>query len=204
MEQRMEIFGHFTEIMPEKTEYLIISFSPTSFPLKQRWRANGLSADFIADYLRIFFVGYEDKESKKKKKNTAPIPVRSKNAVKYIANELLENTMKFHEPLLGYPHQAQIMFNLQIDKLIFQVSNTVSAKGRGKLDQVIQTLLTGDPQALYLEQMEANAMDNSEHYSGLGFLSMMCDYSAKIGWKITTICEDPLCYNVTTMVTLDL
>ena len=30
-------------------EYLTLAFSPTSAPLRSRWRNNGLSADFLAD-----------------------------------------------------------------------------------------------------------------------------------------------------------
>jgi hypothetical protein len=35
----------------DQGEYLKIGFSPTSIPIQQRWRNNGLSANFLADYL---------------------------------------------------------------------------------------------------------------------------------------------------------
>jgi hypothetical protein len=50
----IQTFGDFIEL-PASQEYLIIGFSPSSIPLKQRWRNNGLSADFMADYLATFF-----------------------------------------------------------------------------------------------------------------------------------------------------
>ena len=49
------IFGDFTERKDDHGEHLEIGFSPTSIPIQQRWRNNGLSADFLADYLSTFF-----------------------------------------------------------------------------------------------------------------------------------------------------
>jgi hypothetical protein len=48
------VLGNFIENLPPSQEYLILSFSPSSIPLKQRWRNNCLSADFLADYLSTF------------------------------------------------------------------------------------------------------------------------------------------------------
>ena len=92
----IQIFGDFIE-QPPSQEYLIIGFSPSSIPLKQRWRNNGLSADFLADYLTTFFPGNEDDPS------TIERQAEIKSAVSYIANELLENAMKFNDANLGVP-----------------------------------------------------------------------------------------------------
>ena len=35
-------------------EYLTLAFSPSSAPLRSRWRNNGLSADFLGDYVTTF------------------------------------------------------------------------------------------------------------------------------------------------------
>ena len=82
-----QIFGEFIEKKGERCEYLMIGFSPSSIPIQQRWRNNGLSADFLADYLSTFFPG-EDHASTERQ-------AAVKGAVSYIANELLENAMKF-------------------------------------------------------------------------------------------------------------
>lgn len=42
--------------LPPSQEFLLINFSSSSIPLNQRSRNNGLSADFIADYLTTFFL----------------------------------------------------------------------------------------------------------------------------------------------------
>ena len=46
-----KIFGNFKEnILSENNECLQLSFSPSSIPIQERWKRNGLSADFAADY----------------------------------------------------------------------------------------------------------------------------------------------------------
>ncbi len=192
-----EIHGHFIDGLPREVEYLMIGFSPSSIPLKQRWRTNGLSADFIADYLQTFFVGPREDRAN----GDVPIPVDSKNAVKYIANELLENAMKFHDDTHHY--QTKIMFHLCRDKLVFQVVNTIDQTGKDKFVKFIQALEHDDPYELYIRQMEANAQNDGSSHSGLGFLSMICDYSANLGWKFELIAKEPPVYAVTTMVSLD-
>ena len=82
-----QIFGEFIEQQGADGEYLKIGFSPTSLPIQQCWRNNGLSADFLADYLSTFFLG-EDATSAERQAEV-------KGAVSYVANELLENAMKF-------------------------------------------------------------------------------------------------------------
>ena len=58
-----EIYGDFQDDIPDSEQFLVISFSPSSIPLKQRWRNNGLSADFVADYLTTFFPINENEPS---------------------------------------------------------------------------------------------------------------------------------------------
>ena len=48
--------GDFPQSLPPSREYLILSFSPGSIPLQQRWHNNCLSADFLADYFGTFFL----------------------------------------------------------------------------------------------------------------------------------------------------
>lgn len=188
-----EVFGDFIEDLPEHAEYLIIGFSPTSVPLKQRWRNNGLSADFIADYMHTFFVSEDDQICRK-------VHAR-KNAVKYIANELLENAMKFSSQDAIFP--TRIAFHLLANKLIFNVVNSIPSETVDHFQKLLRRLESEDPNELYIRQMELNASEENNSYSGLGFLSMICDYSAKLGWKFETLPNtDPPVITVTTMATL--
>ncbi|UNU26762.1 DUF6272 family protein [Microcoleus vaginatus] len=188
-----QIFGHFIE-QPASQEYLIIGFSPSSVPLKQRWRNNGLSADFLADYLTTFFPGNQDEPS------TIERQAEIKSAVSYIANELLENAMKFNDETSEYP--IDIKLQLESDSVIFSVANSISPQDVDKFQAYIQQLLSSEPSELYIERLEKNAADESCTNSGLGLLTMLTDYTAKLGWKFQTLHKDPEVIAVTTMVQL--
>jgi len=194
-----QIFGDFIEEWDNDAEYLKVSFSPFSASLKQRWQTNGLSADFIGDYLQTFFVG----KPKNPSGINTPIPARSKNAVKYIANELLENAMKFSDQVSFSP--TKIALYLYNNQLIFYVTNSINPSNVDNFQAVLRELTHEDPHDLYFHRMEANASDENNTYSGLGFLSMICDYSAKLGWKFETINQTSVpIITVTTMVSLNI
>lgn len=189
----IQTFGDFID-WPASQEYLIIGFSPSSVPLKQRWRNNGLSADFLADYLTTFFPGNEDDPS------TIERQAEIKSAVSYIANELLENAMKFNDETSEYP--IDIKLQLESDGVIFSVANSIPPQAVGKFQAYIQQLLASEPSELYIQQLEKNAADERCMDSGLGLLTMLTDYSAKIGWKFQTVHKDPEVISLTTMVQL--
>ncbi len=104
-----ETFGDFIEQEGGSGEYLKIGFHPTSIPLQQRWRNNGLSADFLADYLSTFFPGEDDEALDKQ--------AEIRDAVNYIANELLENAMKYS--YTPSQHAVSIGMLLDQDKVRF-------------------------------------------------------------------------------------
>lgn len=188
-----QIFGNFIE-QAASQEYLIIGFSPSSVPLKQRWRNNGLSADFLADYLTTFFPGNQNEPS------TIERQAEIKSAVSYIANELLENAMKFNDETSEYP--IDIKLQLESDSVIFSVANSISPQAVDKFQAYIQQLLASEPSELYIELLEKNAADESCTNSGLGLLTMLTDYTAKLGWKFQTVHQEPEVIAVTTMVQL--
>ena len=191
----MKILGNFISEIPTQTEYLQIGFSPSSIPLKQRWQTNGLSADFISEYLDVFFVGQQVVQGEK-----FTISSEINDAVKYVANELLENAMKFSAPDSKIP--TRISFFLLDQQVIFHVVNAVTLDSADNLEVLIHAVLDSDPHELYLAKMEANAEESNGH-SGLGFLSMICDYSARLGWKFESPPDSPFII-VTTMVCLDI
>jgi hypothetical protein len=186
-----QIFGDFIADLPTSEEYLIIGFSPSSMPLKQRWRNNGLSADFIADYFTTFFPGNPDPDKVISMKDEV------KSAVSFIANELLENAMKFSDESSQYP--VTIQLNLKSNNLVFWVTNSITFQQAEKLQAFIQDLTLGDPGDLFIRQLEK---EPSQGESGLGLLTMVNDYQAKLGWKFETVQTDPLTIAVTTMVQL--
>ncbi len=189
-----QIFGEFNEILTPSQEYLVLQFSPSSIPLKQRWRNNGLSADFIAYYFMTFFPGSEENGDTDSKQ------AEIKGAVSYIANELIENAMKFNDETS--PHPISISLHLHQDKLIFLTTNSISPENVSDFQAYIQQLITSDTEELYISQLEKNAEDETCTASRLGVLTMINDYLAKVGWKFETVQEEQKIITVTTMVQL--
>jgi hypothetical protein len=188
-----QIFGNFIQNLPPSQEYLILSFSPSSIPLRQRWRNNCLSADFLADYLSTFFLS--DRHQQVDCDKQAEV----KSAVSYIANELLENAMKYGVEMSPFPISIQI--HLNPDLIIFQLTNSIPFSTTNQFQSYIATLLSCDPLNLYLTQLEKNALAENPEESGLGLLTMLNDYGAKLGWKFETLVQSTE-IAVTTMVQL--
>src|SRR4028118_839503 len=172
-----QIFGDFVESFPLAQDSLELTFTPHSLPLKKRWRSNRLSANFMADYFSNFLPVDEDDPAQKRRIK------ESKGAVSYVANELLENAIKFNDRGTNFKIKFGIHFigETEVTAVIF-ASNSVNSEGANKLKEFIKEILASDPNELYLQQLEKNAESESDT-SGLGLLTMINDYSAKIGWK---------------------
>jgi hypothetical protein len=189
-----QIFGYFVD-KPLSQDQLTLKFSPSSIPIKERWRNNGLSADFMADYLGTFVPKDDEDPASIQRQNEL------KGAASYIANELLENSMKYCDYRVKYP--VTIQLQLDADQIRFFVSNSISAESATSFISFIEELTNSDPNEMYFRQIENNAEDESGDSSGLGLLSMINDYSAMLGWKFQLIQEKPEIIAVTTMVQLN-
>lgn len=186
------IFGNFIEHEEGSGEYLKIGFSPTSIPIQQRWRHNGLSADFLADYLVTFFPG-EDPASAERQ-------AEIKGAISFMANELLENAMKFSYAPSHHPVSIEMF--LKADVISLYVTNCLDPRTIESFQQFIQRLLTEDTAELYMEQLERHAAKDSTGTSGVGFLTMLNDYHTTLAWKFEPLPEDDDGVTVTTMAQL--
>ncbi|NEP57471.1 MAG: ATP-binding protein [Symploca sp. SIO2G7] len=188
-----QLFGDFPEEILTNYKLLIMEFFIQSIP-PERWKQTRyLSIAFITDYLsNIFPVDEENIKSYQQQ-------LQMKSAASYIANELLENSMKFHYGAVNYPVRFGIGFIEQ--SLVFVGSNCTSPQNLESFTNFVQELTTSDIDELYFRQIEKGAEENSEE-SRLGFLSMINDYNAKLGWKIETLKEDPEIATITTMVQL--
>ncbi len=194
------VLGEFIEELPYAMEYLTIGFSPNDAPLKKRWENNGLSADFMAEYFRVFFIS---KQNYKMEEGSEIVLENLKDAVKYVANELLENAMKFQDEQLPIQEStARIILSLHSDKIIFSVTNYATEQQAQALQNYVTYLLSHDPHELYLQTMRNSAKLENQHSSGLGILSMICDYDAVLGWKFCAQNTQPPVVIITTMVTL--
>ena len=191
--EKSQVFGDYVE-RPQQDEHLTVGFSPSAIPIKKRWRNNGLSADYIANYLATFYpINAHEADSIDKL-------AEMKSAVSYIANELLENSMKYADTTALYP----ITLHTQIEnnKIRLFVVNSILASQAKNFQLFIRELLDSDPDELFIRKLEENAEDENTSSSGLGFLTMINDYSAKLGWKFDTVEKDSPVMTVTTMVEL--
>ncbi|MGB6298276.1 MAG: DUF6272 family protein [Rivularia sp. (in: cyanobacteria)] len=191
--EKAQIFGDYVE-RPQQDEHLTVGFSPSAIPVKKRWRNNGLSADYIANYLATFY------PIQASQPDSIDKLAQMKSAVSYIANELLENSMKYADTTALYP----ITLHTQIDnhKIRLFVDNSILASQAANFQKFIKELLNSDPDELFIRKLEENAEDENTSSSGLGFLTMINDYSAKLGWKFDIVEKDSPIMTVTTMVEL--
>ena len=167
--------------------------------IRRRWKNNRLSAQFIAEYFTAFLpVDEEDPVEARRIKE-------SKSAITYVANELLENAMKFNDEKSSFKVRLGIYFledmsidDREIAALLF-ATNSVTPESANKFQEFLAELLAADPEEFYVTQVEKSMEDEHSEASGLGFLTMINDYSAKLGWKFETIDKDPPIHTVTTM-----
>ena len=188
----IRLFGHFIERKDDEGEHLKIVFSPTALPIQQRWRNNGLSADFLADYLSTFFPG-DDRAAVERH-------AELKGAVSYVANELLENAMKFS--YAPSQHAISIAMYLEAEVISLYVTNSVDPHTVAAFQQAIARLLTEDIDTSYMEQLLHNAASDSGDGSSLGYLTMLHDYGVALAWKFAPSPQDPDVVTVTTMARL--
>ena len=62
------------------------------------------------------------------------------------------------------------------------VSNDTEAEVASRFQALIEEITSRDPGELLIERIEANAADENSSGSGLGLLTLMNDYGARLGW----------------------
>ena len=148
----------------------------------------------MADYLTTFFPANESDPS------SVARQADLKGAVSYIANELLENAMKFHDETANEP----IRFGIHLfqDLIVLFSINFISKTNFAPFRQVLEELTSADPEELYVRHLEKLAEEEDSHASGLGLITIMNDYLAKLGWKLEDSVSHSEEIEVTTMVQL--
>lgn len=180
-------YGDFTDLGSDQgCEGLTIVFSPSSISLKERWKNNSLSADFMADYVANFYSGETTEQVGRREE--------VKSALSFVANELIENAMKFSDADAG---PISIRLVMQDGALAFSSTNGTSVANAEKYQETVKNLLGGDIWEEYARR--ASVVGES---SGVGLLSMLTDYSAKIGWRF--LAQDARRVTVTTTVRIPL
>ena len=191
----IEVFGEFIEEFIPNSDFLELSFTSSSQANQRRWRNNRLSAHFVADYFANLLNSDENDLANEKRIKEI------KSTISYISNELLENAIKFHENTKIHQVKLGISFLEDTDTaIVIYAKNSIYSEKVQKYQAFINLLLTEDANELYVQQIETASAEEESKASGLGLLTLINDYSAKLGWKFEPESSQPEIIAVTTMV----
>lgn len=168
-----QLLGDVSQLS-DQCEYLTLAFSPLRVPLHSRWRNNGLSADFVGDYVTTFLPAEYTMVSPERQTEVRHI-------VTYIANELLENAMKYHDRDLDMP--IGLRLELADDHITVIVTNGVHPEQAQRYRAFVEQLLQEDARDLIVRRLEDTAAGDGTKMSCLGLLTMINDYGAKLSWR---------------------
>jgi hypothetical protein len=102
----------------------------------------------------------------------------ARHSIIYLVNELLENAIKFRSP-----GDVAIAGSLDSGNFELTVTNSASPEVASGFQALLAEVTTRDPGDLLIERIEANAADENSSASGLGILTLMNDYGARLGWN---------------------
>ncbi|MEB3042502.1 hypothetical protein CPT32_18570 [Rhizobium sophoriradicis] len=133
-------------------------------PLQLGWRHSGMTSDFIAEIMAMPY-------SRSKKDY-----LQAHHDIGYLSNELIENAVKFRQP-----GEILIEAGMVEGSFLIRVRNAIDSATASRFQQLLQRLQSREPGVLLLEQIETNAI-SSAGGSGLGLLTLLSDYDARMAW----------------------
>ena len=139
-------------------------------PLDLRWHHCATTSDFIAD---IFALPFRPSRNDYRE---------VRHNIGYLVNELIENAVKFHEP-----GEIRVEAAMDTDGFKVKVSNVISSDTATSFQALLTEITVGDPGDLLIERIEANAADPEASGSGLGLLTLMNDYGARLAWIFSPV-----------------
>lgn len=101
----------------------------------------------------------------------------ARHSIIYLVNELLENAIKFRSP-----GDIELHCALENGTFELRVRNLASHKVASGFQSLLAEVTSRDPGELLIERIEANAANETSSASGLGILTLMNDYGARLGW----------------------
>jgi hypothetical protein len=169
-----ESIGDFRDLTRGGARLSLVFYSG-GFPV--RWSQCSATAEYFAEY-------FADVHARRCADDTA----RNEfiGTLSYIVNELVENAVKF-----SMAETVEVTVCIEGDELVALVSNQILATTVDGLIVKFRGLVAGDPQEMLIARVEANANNPDAGVSGLGFLTMMADYGAKLGWSFVTVEDNP-------------
>lgn len=184
--------GNFLEDFPPLENTLNLQLSLLSDASENTWKIQRLVTNFLAD-------AYEQCHGQWQDDSQEPLSI-TKSSIGFIGNELLENAKKFH--LHGEHPGIELGIHVCRDQVMIFAGNTITADQSSSFQAFIRELLTSNPEQMYLEQVERSIESPELDMSGLGFLTMLNDYDAQLGWQFNPRKENPELVRVTSCVTI--
>jgi hypothetical protein len=175
--EQQEALGEFLSNPRPSSDFLTLNFTLSDEQRLLRWSNYGLSADFLGDYFASFFPGTCLEGELISRRDEV------KSMVSFIANELLENAVKYGVHTQALP--VTITLRLYEDTIVFEASNPTTDERVKNYRTFVQELLAGDATELYFRQLELTASSSGQ--SQMGVLTMINDYQARFGWSFTPL-----------------
>jgi hypothetical protein len=161
-------FGEAVALPARLERHLSLQFHTAHLPL--RWTHCSSTANFIsAYYAGLFRLEY-----------TAAQARDLTHSIGYLANELLENAVKFRTE-----GNVAVEAGLHGSEFVLRLANHISSETSAGFQALLEEITTGDPGDLLLQRIEANAADAQSSGSGLGLLTLMNDYGVHFCWTFT-------------------
>jgi hypothetical protein len=181
-----KIIGDYDDSFTADGRTITVSLFPES--CKIRWSQCSALADFLAAYFDSSFAASSDNADWRRE---------MMGTIAYIMNELVENAVKFTQH-----GRIEAGMDFSGEELVFIVRNFIKASSVASFEAVLDEIMCGNPSSILVRKVEQNASDEKARGSGLGFLSIMSDYNAKLGWKFEPADDVPDRMIVTTMARL--
>jgi len=146
-------------------------------PLDLSWHHCATTSDFVADVFALRFQSSRNDY------------MEVRHSIGYLVNELIENAVKFRA-------RGEIMIEASMDSENFKVkvSNVVDGVTASVFQALLAEITHGDPGDLLIQKIEENAADPDRTGSGLGLLTLMNDYGARLAWIFSAADEgDRVC-----------
>jgi hypothetical protein len=134
-------------------------------PLTLGWKHASATCEFLGDMFARHHA------------NSGQDYSEARHSIIYLVNELLENAVKFRSP-----GDIELQCSLENGNFELIVRNISSREVASGFHSLLAEVTSRDPGELLIERIEANAADESSSASGLGILTLMNDYGARLGW----------------------
>ncbi len=163
--------------------------------LERNWAHVGETADYLIQYLKQN-QDTGDRQAINQRNHDSDKARVLNSSANYIANELLENAIKYAQG-----GKIRTSAGIEDHHWVILVSHETDSAHRAELETFIDTLETSDADELMTDRIMSNANAPDGSGSGLGLLSIVADHKGRVGWKFDTRHDRHI---ISTMVRLNL